>query len=141
MILQPAESDNFKFYYRGPADTKERYYRISIEEIATRDLSVPYRGGGQISMQPAVVLDTLLIVRPRKIHFSYQWQPDNGRLINNGNTYFKLIIRPRCQSKEQQELAWYLLPGEQLQNKQLAGAASSYLIYDQRFITLNQRCH
>ncbi len=140
LVLPPGDSDIFRFYYRGPADNKERYYRILINEIATRQGSAPGTPDRRISMEPDVILETLFVVRPRKIHFSYQWHPASGRLKNNGNTYFKLLVKPDCQSSEQQMQAWYLPPGGQVQSKLLSQAASSYLVYDQRFITLSQHC-
>ncbi|KGD80238.2 hypothetical protein HA49_00780 [Tatumella morbirosei] len=140
LVLRPGESDIFRFYYRGPADNKERYYRILINEIPTRQSSATGKPGSRISMEPEVILETLFVVRPRKINFSYQWQPGIGRLINNGNTYFKLLVKPDCQSNEQQEQAWYLLPGRQVTSQILARAASSYLVYSGRFIPLRQNC-
>lgn len=38
LTLQAGESEYFKFYYHGPKDNRERYYRVSFREIPTRNL-------------------------------------------------------------------------------------------------------
>ncbi len=37
LTLQAGESEYFKFYYHGPKDNRERYYRVSFREIPTRN--------------------------------------------------------------------------------------------------------
>ena len=74
LTLQAGESEYFKFYYHGPKDNRERYYRVSFREIPTRNLVMRAPAGGQISMEPVVVMDTILVVRPRQVQL-------NGRSI------------------------------------------------------------
>ncbi len=56
-------SEYFKFYYHGPRDNRERYYRVSFREIPTRNLTRRSPTGGEVSMEPVVVMDTILVVR------------------------------------------------------------------------------
>lgn len=67
LALQAGESEYFKFYYHGPRDNRERYYRVSFREIPTRNLTRRGPTGGEVSMEPVVVMDTILVVRPREV--------------------------------------------------------------------------
>ncbi len=54
LVLQAGESEYFKFYYHGPRDNRERYYRVSFREIPTRNLTRRSPTGGEVSMEPVV---------------------------------------------------------------------------------------
>ena len=67
LTLQAGESEYFKFYYHGPKDNRERYYRVSFREIPTRNYVMRNQSGTEVSMDPVVVMDTILVVRPREV--------------------------------------------------------------------------
>lgn len=94
MMLQPGESDFFKFYYHGPADDKERYYRVAFEEIPPQNRISKNANDSIISMAPIIVMDTILVVRPRKINFKWSLNHSKGEVANNGNTWFKALLKP-----------------------------------------------
>ncbi len=87
-------SEYFKFYYHGPRDNRERYYRVSFREVPTRNLTKRSPSGGEVSTEPVVVMDTILVVRPRQVQFKWSFDQVTGTVSNTGNTWFKLLIKP-----------------------------------------------
>ncbi|TWQ00856.1 fimbria/pilus periplasmic chaperone, partial [Escherichia coli] len=110
LALQAGESEYFKFYYHGPQDNRERYYRVSFREVPTRNLTKRSPTGGEVSTEPVVVMDTILVVRPRQVQFKWSFDQVTGTVSNTGNTWFKLLIKPGCDSTEEEGDAWYLRP-------------------------------
>ena len=49
LALQAGESEYFKFYYHGPRDNRERYYRVSFREVPTRNQTRRSPTGGVVS--------------------------------------------------------------------------------------------
>jgi hypothetical protein len=68
--------------------------------------------GGEVSMDPVVVMDTILVVRPREVRFKWSFDRAAGTVSNTGNTWFKLLIKPGCDTTEEEGDAWYLRPGD-----------------------------
>ncbi|STR41403.1 CFA/I fimbrial chaperone [Klebsiella michiganensis] len=62
-------------------------------------------------MDPVVVMDTILVVRPREVRFKWAYDRAAGTVSNTGNTWFKLLIKPGCDTTEEEGDAWYLRPG------------------------------
>ncbi|MFR0310863.1 fimbrial chaperone EcpE, partial [Escherichia coli] len=112
LALQAGESEYFKFYYHGPRDNRERYYRVSFREVPTRNQTRRSPTGGEVSTEPVVVMDTILVVRPRQVQFKWSFDKVTGTVSNTGNTWFKLLIKPGCDSTEEEGDAWYLRPGD-----------------------------
>ncbi|MGQ7157369.1 fimbrial chaperone EcpE, partial [Escherichia coli] len=48
LALQAGESEYFKFYYHGPRDNRERYYRVSFREVPTRNQTRRSPTGGEV---------------------------------------------------------------------------------------------
>lgn len=140
LTLQAGESEYFKFYYDGPADARERYYRVSFKEIPTHNQIAKSVRGGDVILEPVVIMDTILVVRPRNINFKWDYLKAAGVMRNSGNTWFKLLVKPGCNTKEEDGEAWYLRPGETLTNKVLSESGQVYIIYDGRFITVDNPC-
>lgn len=139
VVLQPGERRLFKFYYNGPQDNKERYYRISFSEIPTQNHQKT-EDRTQIWMEPVIVLDTILVVRPRKINFSWDFDKAKGVLKNNGNTWFKLLLKPGCESTEDESASFYLRPGDVLHEPLLQQSGNKYIIYNDKFIKMTDEC-
>ncbi|WP_253377951.1 fimbria/pilus periplasmic chaperone [unidentified bacterial endosymbiont] len=140
LTLQPGESDYFKFYYHGPGDNRERYYRVTFREIPTRNLVMQKSNGGAVSMEPVVVMDTILVVRPRQVEFRWTYDKASGTVRNTGNTWFKLLIKPGCETTEEEGDAWYLRPGDEVHQPSLRKQGNHSLIYDDRFIKISGDC-
>lgn len=140
LVLQAGESEYFKFYYHGPRDNRERYYRISFHEIPTRNLTRRSPTGGEVSMEQVVVMDTILVVRPREVQFKWSFDKVAGTVSNTGNTWFKLLIKPGCDSTEEEGDAWYLRPGDVVRQPALRQPGNHYLVYNDKFIKISDTC-
>ncbi|HDG7752361.1 fimbria/pilus periplasmic chaperone [Klebsiella quasipneumoniae] len=140
LALQAGESEYFKFYYHGPRDNRERYYRVSFREIPTRNLTRRSPTGGEVSMEPVVVMDTILVVRPREVQFKWSFDKAAGAVSNTGNTWFKLLIKPGCDSTEEEGDAWYLRPGDVVRQPALRQPGNHYLVYNDKFIKISDTC-
>ncbi|AVG06841.1 TPA: fimbria/pilus periplasmic chaperone [Klebsiella pneumoniae] len=140
LALQAGESEYFKFYYHGPRDNRERYYRVSFREIPTRNLTRRSPTGGEVSMEPVVVMDTILVVRPRQVQFKWSFDKAAGTVSNTGNTWFKLLIKPGCDSTEEEGDAWYLRPGDVVRQPALRQPGNHYLVYNDKFIKISDTC-
>lgn len=141
MALSAGQSDYFKFFYHGPQDDKERYYRISFREIPPENRAGQNTTGGKINIAPVIIMDSILVVRPRKIHFSYDWDKKNHTLTNNGNTYFKILLKNGCHSSEEDSDSYYLRPGEVLRSPALQRSGEKYILYNEKFISLSEECN
>lgn len=140
MMLQSGESDFFKFYYHGPADDKERYYRVAFEEIPPQNRTSKSANDSIISMVPVIVMDTILVVRPRKINFKWSLDHSKGEVANKGNTWFKLLLKPGCGASEDASTTWYLRPGEKLNSGHVKKAGEIFILYNEAFITVHDKC-
>ncbi|BBQ85154.1 fimbrial chaperone EcpE [Klebsiella sp. WP3-W18-ESBL-02] len=140
LTLQPHAGEYFKFFYHGPADGKERYYRVSISEIPVNDYRKSGLGSSKVLLEPIVVLDSILVVRPRQIHFNYSFDHMTGVLKNTGNTFFKAIAKPDCDSTEEQGKVWYLRPGDEVSNTMLRQRGDKYIVYNANFIKFSEEC-
>lgn len=140
VILSAGQSEYFKFYYHGPADNHERYYRVLFREIPTQN-NLNYKNkNSSITLDPVIVLSTILVVRPRKIDFNWQLDKQIGKVTNTGNTWFRLISKPSCFANEQQSQSWYLLPGESITSLSLTKKGDKYIIYNDKFIQIASGC-
>ncbi|WP_142466154.1 fimbria/pilus periplasmic chaperone [Klebsiella spallanzanii] len=140
LTLQAGESEYFKFYYHGPKDNIERYYRVSFREIPTRNHVLRNNHGTEVSMDPVVVIDTILVVRPRQVQFKWDYDRTVGIVSNTGNTWFKLLIKPGCDTKEEEGDAWYLRPGDVVRQAALRQPGNHYVVYNEKFIKMTDDC-
>jgi len=95
--LAPDASEFFKVFYRGPEDDKERYYRIQFSEMPITLFPASHQGKKSEAV-PIIAMDTILVVRPRKVNLRYSLDEHEGVLMNTGNTFFKIIVQKGCQS-------------------------------------------
>ncbi|XTZ36988.1 fimbria/pilus periplasmic chaperone [Salmonella enterica] len=140
IALQPGEGDYFKFHYNGPQDKTERYFRISFVEIPPQNRSMNHNANSKVSMIPVITMDTVLVVRPRSINFKWAFDKPSGTIRNSGNTWFKLLIKPRCNATEEESDSWYMRPGDALHQQAVADAAKIFIIYNDRYIKVNDKC-
>lgn len=113
-LLLPAKaSDMIRFFYKGPADDKERYYRIVWFDQALSDAQ---RNGSTRSAvaTASARIGTILVVAPRKANFRYQYA--NGTLVNTGNATLRILAYGPClkpaDGKECKE-NYFLMPGKE----------------------------
>lgn len=113
-LLLPAKaSDVIRFFYKGPADDKERYYRIVWFDQALSDAQ---RNGSTRSAvaTASARIGTILVVAPRKANYRYQYA--NGTLVNTGNATLRILAYGPClkpaDGKECKE-NYFLMPGKE----------------------------
>ena len=113
-LLLPAKaSDVIRFFYKGPADDKERYYRIVWFDQALSDAQ---RNGSTRSAvaTASARIGTILVVAPRKANFRYQYA--NGTLTNTGNATLRILAYGPClkpaDGKDCKE-NYFLMPGKE----------------------------
>ncbi|PDO87927.1 fimbrial biogenesis chaperone [Kosakonia sacchari] len=140
ITLQPGEGNFFKFYYRGPQDNIERYYRVAFAEIPPQNRLIRSGKSNAVSIMPVIVLETILVVRPRQVNFKWDYDSQTGVVKNSGNTWFKLLAKPHCETKEEDSEAWYLRPGESVRHDSLRGIGGKFIIYNDKFINITDDC-
>lgn len=113
-LLLPAKaSDVIRFFYKGPADDKERYYRIVWFDQALSDAQ---RNGSTRSAvaTASARIGTILVVAPRKVKYRYQYA--NGTLTNTGNATLRILAYGPClkpaDGKDCKE-NYFLMPGKE----------------------------
>ncbi|CAM3276167.1 putative fimbrial chaperone EcpB [Klebsiella spallanzanii] len=112
-LLLPAQSsESIRFFYKGPMDEKERYYRIVWFDQALSDAQ--RNGGTRTAVATASArIGTILVVAPRKVNFRYEYS--DGKLVNNGNATLRILAYGPClkatDGKECKE-SYFLMPGD-----------------------------
>lgn len=137
--LAPESGEFFKIFYRGPADETERYYRILFRELPVT-LLTDREHGKKSEAIPAVAIDTILVVRPRKINFQYHLDEQRGILRNTGNTFFKIILHQGCHSTDDEAEMRYLLPGETFNSAQLRANNRKFIVALNRYHPVGKAC-
>lgn len=140
LMLPAGQADFFKFYYHGPKDNQERYFRILFHEIPTINTQAALNPKSEINLAPIIVTNTILVIRPRLINFKWQFLPNIGKIKNTGNTWFKLINKTTCHENATQSQTWYLRPGEQIIDKRLARPSEKIIFFNDKMIYLARQC-
>ncbi|KGD80235.1 hypothetical protein HA49_00765 [Tatumella morbirosei] len=111
-ILLPAKSKELiRFFYQGPADNQERYYRINWKDQSVSQAPQEKAVREAIATSSAQI-GTLLVVAPRKIHYAYLYQ--NGKLSNTGNATLRVVAYGPCAKAADRSSCrenYYLIPG------------------------------
>jgi P pilus assembly chaperone PapD len=141
LTLQAGQGEYYKFYYHGPKDNKERYYRVSFREVPTNTLGVMQRQKSGANLEPIVVMDTILVVRPRETKFAYQLDKQRGTIKNTGNTFFKFLLKPGCNSSDEEGITQYLRPGDLLTLPDIKLKGQKFIIYNDTFINVDKSCN
>jgi hypothetical protein len=97
LILPANASDVIRFYYKGPADGQERYYRIVWFDQALSDVGQNSARRNAVATTSARI-GTILVVAPRQDQFNYQFA--DGQIKNTGNATFKVVAYGNCRSKK-----------------------------------------
>ncbi|EIK9928146.1 hypothetical protein GIY17_11130 [Escherichia coli] len=112
-LLLPAQaSEVIRFFYKGPADEKERYYRIVWFDQALSDAQRDNANRSAVATVSARI-GTILVVAPRQANYHFQYA--NGSLTNTGNATLRILAYGPClkaaNGKECKE-NYYLMPGK-----------------------------
>ncbi|HDZ8847780.1 TPA: fimbria/pilus periplasmic chaperone [Aeromonas veronii] len=139
--LHARRTQNVKFYYNGPADAQERYYRITFTESPVAQVDDGSQTQHRGTVEVKLALQSILVVRPRQVRFEYQLDPAKGSITNTGNTYFEFMIKKGCEQPDHEAESKYLLPGESYQNSKIGKTGNQHMIiYQQRFVPLGKEC-
>lgn len=111
-LLLPAQaSEVIRFFYKGPADEKERYYRIVWFDQALSDAQRDNANRSAVVLLPPHRHHSGR--RPRQANYHFQYA--NGSLTNTGNATLRILAYGPClkaaNGKECKE-NYYLMPGK-----------------------------
>ncbi|MBW7984184.1 EcpB family pilus assembly chaperone [Enterobacillus tribolii] len=142
LILPGSAKENVRFFYRGPEDDKERYYRLSWtdEPVMEYDANKNARLGQATT---SAIISTILVVAPRKERFEFKYQ--NGTVTNTGNASFRVISYGPCRDKTKDtgqgcRERYYLMPGIDVKIKHTDLSNSKTRIgiwHDKKYINVN----
>ncbi len=139
--LHARHTQNVKFYYKGPADDHERYYRITFTESPAAQVDEGSQTQHRGTVEVKLALQSILVVRPRQSRFAYQLDPVQSAITNTGNTYFEFMVKRGCQQADSEADSKYLLPGETYHNPGINQQGNQKLIvYQSRFIPVGKDC-
>lgn len=116
LILPGDAKDVFRFFYKGPEDDKERYYRLQwIDEPVSE--SVATKAGKAATATASAEIGTILVVAPRKERFDYSRQ--NDLISNTGNISFRVIAYGVCKDSAMDQgkgcrERYYVMPGTKI---------------------------
>lgn len=138
-VLPAGADDYFRFYYAGPKDGKERYYRVDFLEIPLMTL-VEKNSGKNLSLTPQITLSGILVVQPRQLNFQYDFDSRSGLIRNTGNAYFKVVLTEGCDGKEK-EFA-YVRPGESYRSEELKDSKKNkkFIIFAEKYKKIGNAC-
>lgn len=142
LILPGNAKDNFRFFYKGPEDDKERYYRLSWtdEPVVEYDANKGQRLGQATT---SAIISTILVVSPRKERFDFKYR--DGTVMNKGNASFRVISYGPCRDKTKDSgqgcrERYYLMPGLNVKIKHTDLSNNKTRIgiwHDKKYINVN----
>ena len=117
-LMLPANAkNNVRFFYKGPQDGKERYYRIRWLDTAL-SMDDQRNERRQAVATTSAQIGTILVVTPRQQQFAYDLKEDI--LTNKGNASYRTMAYGPClKSKELCKETYYDLPGKKRKFKQV----------------------
>ncbi len=73
-------------------------------------------------------------------HASTLKSPSYTKSVSWQHYRFKLLIKPGCDSTEEEGDAWYLRPGDVVHQPELRQPGNHYLVYNDKFIKISDSC-
>ncbi|WNN73838.1 hypothetical protein RIN60_11195 [Kluyvera cryocrescens] len=113
LILPGNAKENFRFFYKGPEDNKERYYRLSwTDEPVTEFSTEQNKKKGEATT--SAIISTILVVAPR--HERMDYTRTGNAITNTGNVSFRVISYGPCFDKTKDadkgcRERYYVMPG------------------------------
>ncbi|WP_421251478.1 fimbria/pilus periplasmic chaperone [Aeromonas sp. 600584] len=140
-VLSAGQQQNVKVFYKGLEDHQERYYWLTFIESPTAQLATQEVSDVTGTQEMKVALQSILVVRPRRVRFEYQLNLVEASITNTGNTYFEFMVKQGCEQPDSEADSKYLLPGETYKNPRIGQAGNQKLIvYQSRFIPVGKDC-
>ncbi len=101
-ILLPSHArENFRIFYQGPKDDKERYYKLVWQDLPIQKQDAVDKNQSVAMASAAAQIGTILVVAPRQENFSYTMK-DNV-VSNHGNVTFRLVGYGPCPAEFKNE--------------------------------------
>lgn len=138
--LSSGEKKIIKFYYNGPKDNVERYYKVLFKELAppsVRDNKITKLGA---TFYMTVSVEGFIVVRPRMLNFDYSYDKKNSILTNKGNSYFEVIQKNSCTQPDDKSMSRHLLPNESIKIIPPGEIKEIIIVYKNKFISLTDNC-
>ncbi|QGZ71101.1 EcpB family pilus assembly chaperone [Aeromonas hydrophila] len=112
LVLPAKGKNNVRFFYKGQADDKERYYRVTWRDTPL-SLDEHREEGRQATATTSAQIGTILVVAPRQVRFNYVFR--NSTLTNTGNASYRVVAYGVCANNptEQCKENYYDLPGKE----------------------------
>jgi hypothetical protein len=111
-LMLPAKAkNNVRFFYKGPSDSQERYYRITWRDTAL-SIDEEREDSRQAVATTSAQIGTVLVVTPRQSNFDYVL--DGDTLINKGNASYRVVAYGVCRENPNKQCKenYYDLPGK-----------------------------
>lgn len=93
VVLPGSAKDVFKIIYQGPADLKERYYRLSWTDAPILNAEHD-KNEKDAQATTSALINTILVVAPRQEKFEYRLK--NSTIMNIGNVSFRIVAVGKC---------------------------------------------
>ncbi|CAM6300922.1 putative fimbrial chaperone EcpB [Citrobacter sedlakii] len=116
LILPGQATDVFRFFYKGPEDDTERYYRLQwVDEPVSENAET--KANKMAVATASAQIGTILVVAPRKENFNYSRSGDV--ISNTGNVSFRVIAYGACKDKARENgkgcrERYYVMPGTKI---------------------------
>ena len=119
LILPGHSKEHFRFFYKGPEDNTERYYRVSWTDEPVTEFGVSKKKK-QGEATTSAIISTILVVAPRQETFNYGRSSDT--VTNTGNVSFRVISYGPCRDKSKDtgegcRERYYLMPDSSVKIK------------------------
>ena len=100
-FTEAGQGEYFKFYYHGPQDNRERYYRVSFRKFPPKP-HCRTAAGGSVGIDPVVVMETIMGGTPAAGASSNGPSIGGGKRQQQRQYWFKLLIKPGCDATEEE---------------------------------------
>ncbi|WP_339015133.1 fimbria/pilus periplasmic chaperone [Aeromonas popoffii] len=140
-VLHSKQVQNVKFYYRGDVDDHERYYQVIFTESPTAQTDESEKNIRRGALEIKLELQSILVVRPRKMQFNYQLDKGSSAIKNTGNTFFEFMVKDGCEQPDGKADSKYLLPGDIYHNVKVSESGNQkVIVFQSRFIPVGNDC-
>lgn len=137
--LAPGERQIVKFFYNGPEDEIERYYKVFYHELPVPESKVINSVNSNAMFYMSMVVENIIVVRPRNLKFGYSLL-DDSKIYNKGNTFFEISQKSDCTQEDSKAFSRYIMPGETVELHSISKNSDLVIIYKNRFIHLLESC-
>lgn len=114
-LIPVAQTVPVRFFYQGPKDDQERYYKVTWVSAGVGIKPKAYSADKQLDVQFSSSIKTILVVPPAQQDFSYTYS--GGSVRNTGNMSFQAIAYGPCKEGVQEDICrerYWIGPGRRV---------------------------